>query len=95
MNKPLAAITGVYGYVPEYRLTNAELEKMVDTSDEWIMSRTGIKERRILKGEGLATSDMAVEAVKGLLEKKGLKATDIEMLIVATTTPDMAFPACL
>ena len=66
---------------------------MVDTSDEWIMSRTGIKERRILKGEGLATSDMAVEAVKGLLEKKGLKATDIEMLIVATTTPDMAFPA--
>ncbi|MBP9797203.1 MAG: ketoacyl-ACP synthase III [Chitinophagales bacterium] len=93
MNKPLAAITGVYGYVPEYRLTNAELEKMVDTSDEWIMSRTGIKERRILKGEGLATSDMAVEAVKGLLEKKGLKATDIEMLIVATTTPDMAFPA--
>ena len=93
MNKPLAAITGVYGYVPEYRLTNAELEKMVDTSDEWIMSRTGIKERRILKGEGLATSDMAVEAVKGLLEKTGLKATDIEMLIVATTTPDMAFPA--
>ncbi len=93
MNKPLAAITGVYGYVPEYRLTNAELEKMVDTSDEWIMSRTGIKERRILKGDGLATSDMAVEAVKGLLDKKGLKATDIEMLIVATTTPDMAFPA--
>jgi len=93
MNKPLAAITGVYGYVPEYRLTNAELEKMVDTSDEWIMSRTGIKERRILKGEGLATSDMAVEAVKGLLVKTGNKATDIEMLIVATTTPDMAFPA--
>ena len=60
MNKPLAAITGVYGYVPEYRLTNAELEKMVDTSDEWIMTRTGIKERRILKGEGLATSDMVV-----------------------------------
>ncbi len=93
MNKTLAAITGVYGYVPEYRLTNQELEKMVDTSDEWIMTRTGIKERRILKGEGLATSDMVVEAVKGLLEKSGNKATDIEMLIVATTTPDMQFPA--
>lgn len=93
MNKPLAAITGVHGYVPEYRLTNAELEKLVDTSDEWIMSRTGIKERRILKGEGLATSDMVVEAVKGLLEKTGNKATDIDMLIVATTTPDMPFPA--
>jgi 3-oxoacyl-[acyl-carrier-protein] synthase-3 len=66
---------------------------MVDTSDEWIMTRTGIKERRILKGEGLATSDMAVEAVKGLLEKTGNTATDIEMLIVATTTPDMQFPA--
>jgi 3-oxoacyl-[acyl-carrier-protein] synthase III len=93
MSKPLAAITGVYGYVPEYRLTNAELEKMVDTSDEWIMTRTGIKERRILKGEGLATSDMVVEAVKGLLEKTGNKATDIDMLLVATTTPDMPFPA--
>jgi 3-oxoacyl-[acyl-carrier-protein] synthase III len=93
MNKPLAAITGVHGYVPEYRLTNAELEKLVDTSDEWIMSRTGIKERRILKGEGLATSDMVVEAVKGLLEKTGNQATDIDMLIVATTTPDMPFPA--
>ena len=93
MNKPLAAITGVYGYVPEYRLTNAELEKMVDTSDEWIMTRTGIKERRILKGEGLATSDMVVEAVKGLLVKTGNKATDIDMLLVATTTPDMPFPA--
>ena len=93
MNKPLAAITGVYGYVPEYRLTNAELEKMVDTSDEWIMTRTGIKERRILKGEGLATSDMVVEAVKGLLEKTSNKATDIDMLLVATTTPDMPFPA--
>ena len=93
MSKTLAAITGVMGYLPEYRLTNAELEKMVDTSDEWITTRTGIKERRILKGEGLATSDMAVEAVKGLLEKTGNKATDIEMLIVATTTPDHPFPA--
>jgi len=93
MNKTHAAITGVFGYVPEYRLTNQELEHMVETSDEWIMTRTGIKERRILKGEGLATSDMAVEAVKGLLEKTGNKATDIDMLIVATTTPDMQFPA--
>lgn len=93
MNKPHAAITGVHGWLPEYRLTNQELEKLVDTSDEWIMTRTGIKERRILKGEGLATSDMAVEAVKGLLNKTGNTPTDIEMLIVATTTPDMAFPA--
>lgn len=93
MSKTLAAITGVYGYVPEYKLTNSELEKMVDTTDEWIMTRTGIKERRILKGEGLATSDMVVEAVKGLLAKTGDQPTDIEMLIVATTTPDMPFPA--
>lgn len=93
MTKTFAAITGVHGWVPEYRLTNQELEKLVDTSDEWIMSRTGIKERRILKGEGLATSDMVVEAVKGLLEKTGNKATDIDLLIVATTTPDMQFPA--
>lgn len=93
MNNPSAAITGVFGYVPEYRLTNTELEKMVDTSDEWIMTRTGIKERRILKGEGLATSDMAYEAVKGLLKKTGDKPTDIELLIIATTTPDMQFPA--
>lgn len=93
MQKTLAAITGVYGYVPEYRLTNAELERMVDTSDEWIMTRTGISERRILKGEGLATSDMVVEAVKGLLAKTDNTPADIEMLIVATTTPDMPFPA--
>ncbi|MBC8173522.1 MAG: ketoacyl-ACP synthase III [Chitinophagales bacterium] len=93
MNKPLAAITGVGGYVPDFRLTNSELEKMVDTSDEWIVTRTGIKERRILKGEGLATSDLAVPAVRNLLEKTGNKATDIEMLIVATTTPDHQFPA--
>lgn len=89
MSKTLAAITGVHGYVPEYKLTNAELERMVDTTDEWIMTRTGIKERRILKGEGLATSDMAVEAVKGLLEKTGNKATDIDCLLLATTTPDI------
>lgn len=93
MSKMLAAITGVGGYVPEYRLTNTELERMVETSDEWIMTRTGIKERRILKGEGLGSSDMAVHAVRDLLQKTGNKATDIEMLIVATTTPDHPFPA--
>lgn len=93
MNRPNAAITGVHGWVPEYRLTNQELEKLVDTTDEWILTRTGIRERRILKGEGMATSDMVVEAVKGLLEKTGNAPTDIDMLIVATTTPDMAFPA--
>ena len=71
MSKTYAAITGVNGWVPEYRLTNEELEKMVDTTNDWILSRTGISERRILKGEGLATSDMAAEAVKGLLEKTG------------------------
>ncbi len=93
MSKTYAAITGVNGWVPEYRLTNKELEKMVETTDDWILSRTGISERRILKGEGLATSDMAAEAVKGLLEKTGTAAADIDLLIVATTTPDMQFPA--
>jgi len=88
-----AAITGVFGYVPEYVLTNKELEKMVDTTDEWILTRTGVSERRILKGEGKGTSDMGVEAVKGLLAKKGLKPEDIDMLICATVTPDMIFPA--
>lgn len=92
-NKITAAITAVNGYVPEYVLTNAELEKMVDTTDEWILSRTGISERRILKGEGKGTSDMGAEAVKGLLIKKGLDALDIDLLICATTTPDMQFPA--
>ncbi|MCW3123162.1 MAG: 3-oxoacyl-ACP synthase [Flavipsychrobacter sp.] len=93
MQKVHACITAVGGYVPEYRLTNAELETMMDTTDEWIQSRTGIKERRILKGEGKGSSDMAVEAVKNLLEKSGLAPTDIEMVICATTTPDMQFPA--
>ena len=88
-----AAITGVGGYVPNYVLTNAELERMVDTTDAWIQSRTGISERRILKGEGLATSDMAVAAVQCLLDKKGWQATDIDLLICATVTPDMVFPA--
>ncbi|MCC7050595.1 MAG: 3-oxoacyl-ACP synthase, partial [Bacteroidia bacterium] len=87
-----AAITAVNAWLPDYVLTNQELEKMVDTSDEWIITRTGIKERRILKGEK-ATSDMAAEAIKGLLEKKNLKPEDIECVIVATTTPDLQFPA--
>ncbi len=88
-----AAITAVNGYVPEYILTNAELEKMVDTTDEWIQTRTGIQERRILKGEGKGTSDMGAEAVKGLLAKRGINATEIDLLICATTTPDYQFPA--
>lgn len=93
MQKVHAAITAVNGYVPEYILTNHELESMVDTNDEWITSRTGIKERRILKGEGLATSDMAVPAVLGLLEKRGISAEEIELIIFCTSTPDMPFPA--
>jgi 3-oxoacyl-[acyl-carrier-protein] synthase-3 len=88
-----AAITGVGGYVPETKLTNFDLEKMVDTNDEWIRTRTGIEERRILKEPGLGSSDMAVPAVQELLRKKGLAATDIDCLICATVTPDMVFPA--
>jgi len=93
MNKIHAAITAVNGYVPDYVLTNHELETMVETNDEWITSRTGIKERRILKGEGLATSDLAVPAVEGLLKKRGISAEEIELIIFCTTTPDMPFPA--
>lgn len=93
MSKINAAITAVNGYVPDYVLTNAELETIVDTSDEWITSRTGIKERRILKGEGLGTSDMAVHAVNGLLKKRGIDAKEIELIIFCTTTPDFTFPA--
>ena len=74
MTKLRAAITCVHGYVPDYVLTNQELETMVDTNDEWITTRTGIKERRILKGEGLASSDLGVGAIEGLLEKKGISA---------------------
>ena len=91
--KVTAAITAVQGYVPDYVLTNAELEKMVDTSDEWITARTGIKERRILKGEGRGTSDMAVEAANALLKKRGISADELDMIIVATVTPDMQFPS--
>jgi 3-oxoacyl-[acyl-carrier-protein] synthase III len=87
-----AGITGIQGWVPEYRLTNDELSKMVDTTDEWIMQRIGISERRILKG-GKATSDMATAAVKGLLEKTGTKPEEVELVITATITPDMIFPA--
>jgi 3-oxoacyl-[acyl-carrier-protein] synthase-3 len=88
-----AAITGVYGYLPDDVLSNAELARMVDTSDAWITERTGIKERRILKGEGLGTSHMGAEAVKGLLARTGNKPTDIDLLICATTTPDFVFPS--
>ncbi len=93
MNKIHAAITAVHGYVPDYIMTNKEMETFVDTSDEWITSRTGIRERRILKGEGLGTSDMAVEAVNGLLKKRGIGAEEIELIIFCTTTPDYPFPA--
>ncbi|MCK6694800.1 MAG: ketoacyl-ACP synthase III [Thermoanaerobaculia bacterium] len=91
-NKTRAAITGVFGWVPEDKLTNADLEKMVDTNDEWITTRTGIRERRILRRPGWATSDMAAEAVKGLLEKTGTKPGEIDLLIVGTVTADMVFP---
>ena len=87
-----AAISGVYGYVPDYILTNQELECMVDTNDEWITSRTGIKERRILKDPTKGSSDLGVEAVKGLLEKTGTSPDEVGMLICATVTPDMTFP---
>lgn len=88
-----AAITGVNGYLPDYVLSNEELEKMVDTNDEWITSRTGIKERRILKGEGLGTSFMAAEAVRGLLKKTNTDPKDIDLVICATVTPDYLFPS--
>lgn len=93
MQKIHAAITAVGGYVPDYIMTNEELEKIVDTSDEWIQSRTGIKERRILKGEGKGSSDLAVPAVKELLRKRGIGPEEIELVICATTTPDYTFPA--
>jgi 3-oxoacyl-[acyl-carrier-protein] synthase-3 len=90
MSKTLAAITGVHGFVPPDKLTNADLEKMVDTTEEWIMTRTGIKERRLLKN--MSASDMGVEIVKGLLEKTNTAAEEIELLICATITGDMVFP---
>jgi 3-oxoacyl-[acyl-carrier-protein] synthase III len=93
MSKITAAITAVGGYVPENIMTNFDLEKMVDTNDEWIRSRTGIVERRILNEPGKATSDMAVPAIEEILRKKNLQASDIDCIICATVTPDMVFPA--
>ena len=93
MQKVTAAITSVGGYVPDYRLTNAILETMIDTNDEWIKSRTGVEERRILKGEGLATSDMVVPAVLEIFKKRGIDPTEIDCMICATVTPDMVFPS--
>ncbi len=93
MKKLHAAITGVGGYVPDYILTNKELETLVDTNDEWITTRTGIKERRILKGEGLGTSYLVTKAVQELLQKTKTDPKEIDAIIVATVTPDMPFPA--
>ncbi len=88
-----AAITAVHGYVPEFRLTNHVLEGMVETSDAWITERTGIKERRVLKGKDQGLSTMAIEAVNGVLKKRGIDAEEIDLMIVATVTPDRVFPA--
>lgn len=93
MSKVRAMITAVNAWVPPDVLTNQDLEKIIDTTDEWIQSRTGIRERHILKGEGLGTSDMAVEAILPLLKKRGISAQEIDLIICATTTPDMVFPA--
>jgi 3-oxoacyl-[acyl-carrier-protein] synthase-3 len=97
MTKITATITAINGYVPPGLLTNKDLELLVDTTDEWITSRTGIKERHILKEAGLATSDMGVEAVNGLLKKRGIGADEIDLIIFATVTPDLIFPssACI
>lgn len=88
-----AAITAVEGYVPDYILTNKELESLIETSDEWITTRTGIKERRILKEPGLGTSDMGAAAVKKLLEKNNIDPLEVDLIICGTITPDMVFPA--
>ena len=93
MSKLRAAITGVGGYVPDYILTNKELESMVETNDEWITSRTGIKERRILKGENQGVSVMGIAAVKDMLAKTKIDPKEIDLIIFATVTPDMTFPA--
>ena len=93
MSSITAAITAVGGYVPDFILTNQLLETMVDTNDEWITTRTGIKERRILKGEGLGTSFMAIKAAENLIEKSGLNPEDIDCVLVATTTPDLPVAA--
>ena len=93
MEKINAIITGVGGYVPDYVLTNDEISKMVDTTDEWIMGRIGIKERRILKDEGLGTSYIARKAAKQLIQRTRTNPDDIDLVIVATTTPDYRFPS--
>nr|HNH21932.1 3-oxoacyl-ACP synthase [Ferruginibacter sp.] len=93
MQKLHAAVTAVGGYVPEFRLTNFELEKMVDTNDEWIRTRTGIEERRILKEEGKGSSDLGAPAVLEICRKRGISPEEIECIICATVTPDMVFPA--
>lgn len=93
MSKINAVITGVGAYVPDYILTNDELSTMVDTSDEWIMTRIGIKERRILKGEEQGSSELGMRAVKQLLEKTGTSPEEVDLVICATVTPDMQFPA--
>lgn len=93
MKKIQAAITGVGAYLPDYLLTNEELSTMVDTSDEWIMSRIGIKTRHILKGEHLGTSYMGARAIRNLLDKTGVNPMDIDLVICATITPDMFFPS--
>src|SRR3954471_6242711 len=91
--KITAAITAVGGYVPETKLTNFDLEKLVDTNDEWIRTRTGIEERRILKEPGKGSSDLAVPAIRQICEKRGISPMDIDCIICATVTPDMVFPA--
>lgn len=93
MSQPTAAITGVGAYLPEYRLTNAILETMVDTSDDWITKRTGIKERRILKGEGLGTSYMGIRAAQELLKKTNTDPAEVDLVILASATPDMPVAA--
>jgi 3-oxoacyl-[acyl-carrier-protein] synthase III len=93
MTKITAAITAVGGYVPEFVLSNKVLESMVDTNDEWITSRTGIKERRILKGDKLGTSFLAIKAAQNLIQKSGINPKEIDLVIVASTTPDMPVAA--
>src|ERR1700745_2957656 len=93
MSKIHAAITAVHGYVPEYVLTNKELETMVDTNDEWITSRTGIKERRFLKGEHQGAPALGIAALKDMLAKTKIDPKEIDVLIFATVTADMTFPA--
>src|SRR5688572_12478130 len=93
MNKIRAAITGVGGYVPDYILTNKELETLVETTDEWITTRTGIKERRILKGENQGVSVLGIKAIEDMLKKTKTDPKEIDLIIFATVTADMTFPA--